>query len=81
MFTAGRVFLTGVLLFICGVFIPFAVRIAAGVLGLSQGDRYDALYYTDMAMGFAAVVGGVLIVAGIVLKRRQRQSGTHLDAT
>ncbi|HZT60918.1 MAG TPA: hypothetical protein VFA21_20105 [Pyrinomonadaceae bacterium] len=81
MFTAGRVFLTGVLLFICGVLIPFALRVAAGVLGLNQGDRYATLYYSDMAMGFAVIVGCVLIVVGIVLKRRRRQSGTHLDAT
>lgn len=76
MFTAGRVFLTGVLLFICGVFIPFILRVGAGVLGLSQGSRYDTLYYTDLTMGLAVVVGGLLIVVGIILKHRQRQAGT-----
>jgi uncharacterized membrane protein len=76
MLTAGRVFLTGVLLFISGVFIPFAFRVAAGVLGLSQGDRYDTLYYSDMAMIFAVIVGCLLIVAGIILKHRQRQART-----
>jgi hypothetical protein len=76
MFTAGRVFLTGVLLFIGGVFIPFTLRVSAGVLGLSQGSRYDTLYYTDLAMGLAVVVGGLLIVVGIILKHRQRRAGT-----
>jgi hypothetical protein len=76
MFTAGRVFLTGVLLLIGGVFIPFALRVGAGVLGLSQGSRYDTLYHTDLAMGLAVVLGGLLMVVGIILKHRQRQAGT-----
>ena len=71
MFIRRWAFIAGVLLFVAGVFMPFAVRVAAGVAGLSQDGRYDTTYYTDLLMILAVVAGGLLILVGIFVKPRR----------
>jgi hypothetical protein len=70
MFTRRWLFLAGVILFVASAVVPFAVRVAAGVLGLSQDNRYDTTYYTDLAAVLALILGCLLIVAGIFFGRR-----------
>lgn len=68
MFVRRWAFIGGVLLFVAGAFMPFVVRVAAGVLGLGQDARYDTTYYTDLLMILAVIGGGLLLVVGIFLK-------------
>lgn len=68
MFIRRWAFIAGVLLFIAGVFMPFAVRVAAGVAGLNSDGRYDTTYYTDLLMILAVVAGGLLIIVGVFVK-------------
>lgn len=73
MISRGKLFYTGVILFLAGFIIPFIIGLVIGFIGVEPNDRYNMLFYVFATGTFAALgIGVPMIVIAIVMGSRRR---------
>jgi hypothetical protein len=73
MFSSGRLFLIGFVVFLGGLILPFIISFFMGLFHMDEDTRYHALrflYYTGT--GLALLVGVPLIVTAIIMRLVKR---------
>lgn len=74
MFSSGRLFLVGVVVFVGGLVLPFIISFFMGLFNMDEDTRYHSLrflYYTGTGL---ALCGGVPLIAAAIIIRLVKRS-------